>query len=577
MNASTVLIGLLVVAICMIVTSLYGTYCFAVRFSKRQSSLDTPLAPGAEAAPEPLPVPDALPGAVPETLPAALADAVPDAPQGKEDQARPAYAALSVHLPESVIGEPAMPQPKKPPVAPIPHIKPLPLDSLWVRSLVILGIALALFIPRAFVESIVDERADMQREARDNMLQGWGRAQVVAGPALVIPYDTWLERSVAVKKGKKNDEVEYVTERYKSALFYKIVLPKTVDFKAVIEPVERYYGIYATTVYESPIQVQGRFVLPAKEEFDKDVATVYWTDATFGVGVAELKSLSPTEPLVWNGETMSSFSPNTKAGDILGSGFHTAVPLHPEKQTTGDFSFSLRIRGADKLHFTPVGEISTIAISGAWKDPSFSGQILPTSRTITDKDFTASWSIPHLSRSYPQVATMGEQEIDGKVLSFSIGVDLYEPVTLYRMVLRSVKYGLLFIGLTYAALFSFEISRGARLHYLQYGLVGVSMMVFYLVLLSLAEHTSFLYSFIAASAVTILMNSMYIAAAMRSKKQGVIIGAILAALYCVLYVLLGMEKFALLVGTGLVLVLVGVLMVVTRNLPVGTGKEGAPQ
>ena len=438
-------------------------------------------------------------------------------------------------------------------------------DALWVRALVILFIVIGLSIPLSMVESVIEDRQYMQRDALESMLAGWGDSQHIVGPAVVIPYDVWLEETIVEKDAKGNEQ--YRKQRYKSPIYYKVVLPRLVNFKAEIAPVERYYGIYAATVFESVVDVAGEFTLPNVESFGTDVANIYWQDAIFSLGLSGLRSLSSSTPLVWNGEEKGSFEPSTKMGNILGSGFHTSLGGDAKAEQLATFSTSMNIRGAKTLRFAPVGESNHITIAGLWKDPSFSGVILPVNRTITSTDFTATWTIPHLSRSYPQLFTIDQESFEKtEIREFTVGVDLYEPVTLYRKVERSLKYGFLFIGMTYALLFSLEVIRREKLHYLQYALVGVAMTVFYLSLLSLAEHVSFITAFAIASAICISMNSVYVGAASKSKKQGCIMGVALTILYLCLYILLGLEKYALLVGTGLVLILVLMLMIITRNM-----------
>jgi inner membrane protein len=144
---------------------------------------------------------------------------------------------------------------------------------------------------------------------------------------------------------------------------------------------------------------------------------------------------------------------------------------------------------------------------------------------------------------------------------------MYEPVTLYRMVHRAMAYGILFIAATFAALFVFEMISRQRMHLLQYAMVGLSMTLFYLILLSLAEHVGFGPAFAAASAVTVAMNSVYVGAVLQSGNKGLLMGGQLAVLYALLFSLLRMEDFVLLMGTGLVLVMMGALMFVTRRLP----------
>ena len=185
-------------------------------------------------------------------------------------------------------------------------------------------------------------------------------------------------------------------------------------------------------------------------------------------------------------------------------------------------------------------------------------------REVSATGFTAVWDIPSLARSYPNLGTL--KTWPDRFTSFAAGVALYESASHYHLIERSVKYGILFIGLTFLAFIIFELSLNARLHPVQYGLVGLAMVVFYLVLLSLSEHFTFLPSYAAASACTVLMIALYAGAAMRSVRQGFSVGLLLTALYSLLYAILQMEDYALLMGTALVLVMLGVLMVVSRNL-----------
>ncbi|MDR1367881.1 MAG: cell envelope integrity protein CreD, partial [Candidatus Accumulibacter sp.] len=239
--------------------------------------------------------------------------------------------------------------------------------------------------------------------------------------------------------------------------------------------------------------------------------------------------------------------------------------------------FSAVIKGSGGIYFTPVGENTRITLAAAWAHPKFSGAILPKEHTIDDKAgrFSAVWDIPHLSRTYPQAVNISAGDLAhnqnelSELAKFTVGVELFEPVSLYTQVERAVKYAILFIGLTFVALLSFELVSRRRLHFMQYCLVGVAMVLFYLLLLSLAEHTSFLDAFLAASAVSVVMNGLYMAAALKSPAQGGILTVLLASLYAILYAILQIEEYALLVGTALLIVVVGILMFLTRNLSNG--------
>ncbi len=215
---------------------------------------------------------------------------------------------------------------------------------------------------------------------------------------------------------------------------------------------------------------------------------------------------------------------------------------------------------------TPTGEQTSITFASPWPHPSFQGDILPHEREVSDSGFTASWSIPSLARPFPGLSTVSNWPSISRQQDFSVGLDFFESGGHYQLVQRAVKYGILFISLTFLAFIVFEMSLRTRLHPVQYGLVGLAMVVFYLVLLSLAEHVVFSVSYAVAAVCTTCMISVYAGAALRSVRQGGGVAFLLVALYALLYAILQMEDYALLMGTALVVVMLGALMVVSRNL-----------
>ncbi len=450
--------------------------------------------------------------------------------------------------------------------------------SPLLRCVLIGVITLILLIPLDFVYDIVTERESLHREATNNIASSWGKKQTISGPILVVPYVTWadVKRTVVVKV-KGQDESKDVVEREYTQR-YKVFLPNTVHFDATLDPEIRYRGIYRQALYNAPVAVNGSFILPTADKFAENLHAVQWEKAWFAIGITDLKTISDAPPVQWAGVTMGAYTPGTNAENILVSGFHADIPLNPALAgKPQDFSLTLQIRGSGGIYFTPVGEKSLITVVGSWPSPNFQGNLLPEERTITSTGFSAKWNISNLTRTYPQVGELGSTAFahsgsssddyrKAALSEFSAGVDLQEVVSLYRMSLRAVKYGILFIAVSFVALFAFEMVTRKRMHLLQYAMVGLSMSLFYLVLLSLGEHTSFLKAFIAASTVTVLMNSLYIAAALRSLLKGLFMGILLCGLYSLLFALLRMEDFALLVGTGLVISMMAVLMFVTRRL-----------
>lgn len=459
-----------------------------------------------------------------------------------------------------------------------------PFSGPLSRCVFIGIVTLFLLIPLGLVRDVVYERSYLYSEATDDIRSGWGRDQTVSGPALIIPYTTWEERKEMKPVGKKvelpngrfeQEMVEEVIREYYQ--HYRVVLPSTLSFESALKHEIRYRGIYRQALYTAPIDVQGSFTLPQQKDFSGNIHKVHWEKAYVAMGVADLKTIAEAAPLEWNGKKLEAYKPGTNAGTLLGPGFHAELPLSAaDAGSVRDFSTKLTIRGSGGISFTPVGENSTISLSGTWPDPKFQSQLLPVDRQVGPEGFSATWLVSNLTRTYPQSADIAaySAEIYGDnsgsrsaITRFTAGVDLYESVSLYRMVKRAVDYGILFIAVSFVALFAFEMITRRRMHLLQYGMVGLSMSVFYLVLLSLAEHVSFGGSFVAASLVTVLMNSLYVAAALSSRAKGLIMAGVLAALYAVLFSILRMEDIALLTGTCLVLVMMGVLMYVTRKLP----------
>lgn len=223
--------------------------------------------------------------------------------------------------------------------------------------------------------------------------------------------------------------------------------------------------------------------------------------------------------------------------------------------------FSMILRGSEAIDILPLGEQTLINIQSDWPHPSFKG-ILPAKRNISEQGFDAFWNISHLTRNYPQEFIQGDMVRLGEISATTV---LFEPVTHYGKTERSVKYGLLFIVLTFIMLFIFELGQKTSLSIIQYMLVGGAMAMFYLLLLSLLEHLVFFYAYLIAATIPVLSISSYVGSASASYKRGFFVGVMQAGLYTVLYSILQLEDYALLMGTGLLLLALLILMYITRH------------
>jgi inner membrane protein involved in colicin E2 resistance len=136
----------------------------------------------------------------------------------------------------------------------------------------------------------------------------------------------------------------------------------------------------------------------------------------------------------------------------------------------------------------------------------------------------------------------------------------------YRSTRRSLHYITLFLGLVFLTYFLFEVSTGKRVHPAQYALVGVAQTIFYLLLLSFAEHLGFDLSFLIAGAATVALLSVNTEWVFRSRKLGLRALGVFTMLYAFIYVLLRVEAYALLVGAVTSFAAVAAAMYITRNV-----------
>jgi inner membrane protein len=264
--------------------------------------------------------------------------------------------------------------------------------------------------------------------------------------------------------------------------------------------------------------------------------------------------------LNWGDEKLS-VSPGVKLLNIVKSGF-TVFPAVNLSQGEYAFSVNLLLNGSREFNIIPVGKETLVTMSSTWKSPSFIGSFLPEKREISPNSFRAMWSVQHLNRNFPQAWTGNAYSVDHS----AFGVKLLQPVDEYQKVTRSVKYAIMFIVLTFMAFFLTEIFSRAAIHPIQYTLIGLAIILFYVILLSLSEHIPFNVSYALASLGVILLISAYAKGVLKTRRGVVTIGGILSALYLFLFVTLQLEDYALLLGSIGLFVILGVVMFLTRRI-----------
>lgn len=432
-------------------------------------------------------------------------------------------------------------------------------QSLITRFALVALLSLLMVIPLNMVEEIVDDRSALHRSVLNDIANTWGRQQQLSGPALMVPYtEKFITESILTDKDGNERKVNKTRFEQRTA----IVLPESLTIDTDLKGHERSRGIYNALVYSANLKINGSFKRPNINSLSNHIDTIHWDKAWFVLGISDTRAINKVSALKWAKQAID-FEPGTKITGLIKQGFHAPLVLNDDQQTFPYF-LDINLNGSNGFYFEPFAKKTEVTISSDWPHPSFQGSVLPSDRTITDKGFEASWSVPNLARNYPQLWTAETQQFN--VHEFRAGVHLFEPISLYSQITRTIKYGILFIVLTYITFVIFELGIKQRLHFVQYGIIGLGLSLFYLSLLALAEHISFLIAYVSAASLISLMISLYVYSAVKNISRTGLVFLLLSGLYSILYSLLKLEGYALLVGTLLLLVILAVLMYFTRHI-----------
>jgi inner membrane protein len=414
-------------------------------------------------------------------------------------------------------------------------------------------LVLIMLVPLGMVEGVVEERAATKAEVEQEIAAQWGPAQIISGPVLVVPYEAQRVRPTADGQQRTFLETRYA-----------IFTPEELHINARSDAEKRYKSIYEMLVYGANVTVSGRFATPDFAPHGVTPSQVKWQSAALVLGISGVRAITSVSL------NAAGAAREIEAGTLpyhpFKDGIRAAVPL----DTVGvspqpfEFAFKLALNGRDNLSFQPLGRQSEITISSDWPHPNFVGIPLPAKREIGPDGFSASWLISHIATGSPLSWLVDEFRLQSDRIT-TVGVALAEPGDVHQQTDRIVKYGILVIGLTFGTMFVVGALKRDRVHLVQYLLIGASITLFYLLLLSLAEQMDFAWSYLIASLVDIAIVAWYAGATIR-RLMGWATGAILVLVHGYMYVLLQMESFSLLSGTiGLLIALVGV-MIATRKV-----------
>ncbi len=420
-------------------------------------------------------------------------------------------------------------------------------SKLLVKGLIIGAIALLLLIPSYFVKDIIIEREKRQEDVYKEVSSKWASEQKVMGPVLTIPYT----EEVVVKSNDKE-----TVQRNTKHLY---LLPEVLDINTTAVPEKRKRGIFQVTLYTALMDVSGSFNLQQLEELRVDPALIHWNQAYVSIGLTDLAGVQNPPVLLWKDSSLELKSV-TKEGNYLAEALVAPVVINAKEKIK--FSTRLEVNGSRNLQFVPVGNETSVTMKSAWPNPSFTGAILPK-HTINDSGFVAKWKSLAHTRTFPQAWVQGAHY---KLDAASFGVDLHIPVNGYQKTLRSIKYALLCIVLTFAGFFLIETNNKKSVHPFHYGLIGVALILFYTLLLSFTEYIGFNAAYLVASVAVIGLIGWFVKGILQLAKPTLLLGGILVLIYSYVFTTLQLEDYSLIMGSIGLFITLGIIMKFSKKI-----------
>ncbi|MES2040253.1 MAG: cell envelope integrity protein CreD [Pseudomonadota bacterium] len=455
--------------------------------------------------------------------------------------------------------------------------------SLLFKIAIVGLLAILLYVPLTMIQATIWERMRYRDEAVRSITADSVSEQVIVGPVLVVPYtETWEDESFDASLNK-------TVRRQLSANKKHYIYPNEMQIMGNIDTDQRYRGIHKVLVYTGHHKISGDFMLPELSNMvqkDNPKAIITLAETPYiAMGLSDTRGLQNFPKLTWDEKTVE-FKQGSKLSAFQ-RGIHAGldgVKLASAGQVK--FKIDLDLDGIEKLSFAPLAKNNQVTLASNWPHVQYGGRFLPSTkgRVNTDKSASANWNISSLSSNAQQqmtrlenagnavsVARGASQSEDGSPASSASPIDIFsvsyiEPVNIYSQADRAVKYGLMFVALTFAAFFLFEVLKQLPIHPVQYTLVGLALVIFFLLLVSLSEKISFVLAYLIASAACILLIGIYLANVLRDRKRGFGFGCALTVLYGILFGLLSSENNAMMMGSLLLFAVLSGIMIATRKV-----------
>ncbi len=424
-------------------------------------------------------------------------------------------------------------------------------QPLLRKLITITLIALMLLIPLSMIEGKIFERKNLQASVEDEIAQTAAGNQNINGPFIVVTYK--LRNKLATDKDGKPSYGEAGFSTY-----HTVLTPNQLMVDAKADVTTRSRGIYKARLFSLNSQIKGDFIVPKNLGLENPMEEVLPLSAYFIVSLGDARGIRNSPQLHINGKKL--LFKQGAMNPITGSGMHAKLEIADLLQTQPlAYQFALELEGTKRFSLSPVAEDTQMKLSSSWPHPSFNG-FLPKSTSISKQGFTAQWQLPKIARN------TNVQSENYAANSEVFAVDFIDPVNIYLLSERAVKYGLMFVVLVFTGFFLFEIGKTLAIHPMQYLLVGLAMAMFFLLMISLSEHMAFAYAYLIAGLACVALIEVYLAGILNSHASAMSFATSLTIMYGLLYGVLHSEDNALLMGTCVMFTALAAVMLLTRKI-----------
>ncbi|MBO9489894.1 cell envelope integrity protein CreD [Endozoicomonas sp. G2_1] len=433
--------------------------------------------------------------------------------------------------------------------------------QLAIKLSAIAFITLVLMLPLQMISGKIDERAFYLAQAKQAVSDSWTTEQLLLPALLILPYEVHRKVYVTDSVSKK------VTSRIQKTSYNKLIVPDKLFLSATIDNSIRQKGIYKVPVYTSEVNVSGAFSGNLINEYKKQLVEqhdkVVFKAPYFSAFVSDPRGIISIPSLTWQGQAVE-FKPGSQLPK-KNAGIHAYLPDIKEKGLN-QFSYVLKMRGMEQLSLIPAALENTFHAASSWPHPQFIGDFLPTENEVSEQGYQAKWNINSFANNIQDKVLSCEKSSCDSLFHGALGVKHIETVDVYLQSERTVKYGLLFIGLCFITFFIFETIMKLPIHPIQYSLVGLANAIFYLLLISLSENIHFGLAYFIASFCCVALLVFYLKPILRNDMYAYVFSAVLASLYGILYIIINMEDLALMMGSFLTFLVLATVMFTTRNI-----------